>query len=184
MNLKRKINYSILVICLVIAILVLVEMGWEQGFTWAAIAVLVGLIHVVLPEGSGVLYMEEETSPLLYEMRIPEGTPTELSLLNEEGEPLAAWDIYGKNGIVIGRDTGENSVTVDLNNTTYASMIDVEHAVLNYFNGAWYIEDISTKNGVSIKKSDGKKYKISYGKPCRLELGDIIFIGPTRLQIL
>ena len=62
MNLKRKINYSILVICLVIAILVLVEMGWEQGFTWAAIAVLVGLIHVVLPEGSGVLYMEEETS--------------------------------------------------------------------------------------------------------------------------
>lgn len=151
MNLKRKINYSILVICLVIAILVLVEMGWEQGFTWAAIAVLVGLIHVVLPEGSGVLYMEEETSPLLYEMRIPEGTATELSLLNEEGEPLAAWDIYGKNGIVIGRDTGENSVTVDLNNTTYASMIDVEHAVLNYFNGAWYIEDISTKNGVSIK---------------------------------
>lgn len=85
-------------ICIVIAILALVQMGLYEGFTWAAVAILVGLIHLALPEGNGILY--------------------------------------------------------------------VEHAVLNFFNGAWYIEDISSKNGVSIRKSDGKKYKISYGKPC------------------
>ena len=65
----------------------------------------------------------------------------------------------------------------------YASMIDVEHAVLNYAKDAWYVEDISSKNGVSVRKSDGRKYKIAYGKPCKLEQGDIIFIGLARLQI-
>lgn len=184
MNVKRKINYVIMALCALIAILALAQLGWHEGFTWAAVAILVGLIHLVLPEGNGILYVEQEPPELLREMRLPEGTATELALLNEEGDSLATWDIYGKNGIVIGRDTGENSVTVNLDHTTYASMVDVEHAVLNFFNGAWYIEDISTKNGVSIRKSDGKKYKISYGKPCRLELGDVIFIGPTRLQIL
>lgn len=184
MNLKRKINYGIMALCIVIAILVLAQMGWHEGFIWAAVAILMGLIHLALPERKGILYVKQETPELLHEMRLPDGIATEIALLNEEGEPLAVWDIYGKNGIVIGRDDGENSVTVDLSSTVYASMIDVEHAVLNFFNDAWYIEDISTKNGVSIRKSDGKKYKISYGKPCRLELGDIIFIGPTRLQIL
>ena len=110
--------------------------------------------------------------------------PTELVLLSEEGGHIASWNIYGRNGLVIGRDVGENHVTINLENTTYASMIDIEHAVLNYAGNNWYIEDISSKNGVSIQKRDGKKYKISPGKPCKLELGDIIFIGLTRLQLL
>lgn len=181
---KRKINYAIMALCLVIAGLLCYQMGWNSGRLWAVIAVLVGMIHLVLPEGSGRLHIGKEASHLLDEVIIPEGTPTELALLNEEGEPLTTWDIYGKNGIVIGRDIGENHVTVNLDHTTYASMIDVEHAVLNFSKDVWYIEDISSKNGISIQKSDGKKYKISYGKPCRLELGDVIFIGLTRLQIL
>lgn len=114
---------------------------------------------------------------------MPMKTPTELVLLNEEQEKIASWYIYGKNGIVIGRDVGENQVTVNLDHTEYASMIDVEHAVLNYAKDAWYVEDISSKNGISVQKSDGRKYKIAYGKPCRLEQGDIIFIGLARLQI-
>ena len=183
MNLKRKINYGIMALCIVIAIFALAQMGWTAGFIWAAAAILIGLIHLAFPEGKDILQMKQELPEFSHKMRLPDGTATELALLNEEGEDLATWDIYGKNGIVIGRDTGENSVTVDLGNTVYAGMIDVEHAVLNFFNGAWYIEDISEKNGVSIKKSDGKKYKISYGKSCRLETEDMIFLGPTRLQI-
>ena len=105
-------------------------------------------------------------------------------LLNEEGTRIASWNLYGKTGLVIGRDVGENHVSVDLNDVTYASMISVEHAVLNYSGDSWYIEDISEKNGVSVEKRDGKKYKLSYGKPCKLERGDIIFIALTRLQIL
>lgn len=115
----------------------------------------------------------------------PPGTiPTELILLGEEGTKAASWNIYGKNGIVIGRDIGENQVTVNLDHVTYASMIDIEHAVLNYSGDCWYIEDVSQKNGVSIEKADGRKYKLAYGKPCRLERGDIIHIALTRLQII
>jgi len=107
-----------------------------------------------------------------------------LVLLSEEDDCLASWNIYGGNGVVIGRDIGENQVTVNLNETTYASMIDVEHAVLNYSGEDWFVEDISERNGVSVQKRDGRKYKLSYGKPCKLERGDIIFIAMTRLQIL
>lgn len=75
-------------------------------------------------------------------------------------------------------------MTVNLENSAYASMIDVEHAVLNYSGDSWYIEDISERNGVSIQKQDGRKYKLAYGKPCRLEKGDIVCVALTRLQIL
>ena len=115
---------------------------------------------------------------------LPSTALTELVLLGEEGDRLASWNIYGKNGIVIGRDVGENHVTVNLENSAYASMIDVEHAVLNYSGDSWYIEDISERNGVSIQKQDGRKYKLAYGKPCRLEKGDIVCVALTRLQIL
>lgn len=111
------------------------------------------------------------------------GGITELILLNENDTELAHWDLYGKNGIVIGRDVGENYVTVNLSEATYASMIEVEHAVLNYSENDWYIEDISTKNGVSVQKSDGKKYKLAPLQPCKLEKGDIIYIALTRLLI-
>lgn len=105
-------------------------------------------------------------------------------LLGEDNTRLASWNIYGKNGLVIGRDVGENHVSINLEDTTYASMIDIEHAVLNYSGDSWYIEDISEKNGISVQKKDGRKYKLSYGKPCRLERGDIIYIALTRLEIL
>lgn len=111
------------------------------------------------------------------------GGITELILLNENDTELAHWDLYGKNGVVIGRDVGENHVTVNLSEATYASMIEVEHAVLNYSENNWYIEDISAKNGVSIQKSDGKKYKLAPLQPCKLEKGDIIYIALTRLLI-
>ena len=89
---------------------------------------------------------------------LPSTALTELVLLGEEGDRLASWNIYGKNGIVIGRDVGENHVTVNLENSAYASMIDVEHAVLNYSGDSWYIEDISERNGVSMTVPEGCYY--------------------------
>lgn len=181
---KRKINLIITILCLAIALLLWKWPGVEKGWPWMLAAVIFGMIHLFLPtqngnEGNGARPFVEPS-----EMSLSEGNPTELVLLSEEGGHIASWNIYGRNGFVIGRDMGENHVTVNLENTTYASMIDIEHAVLNYSGNDWYIEDISSKNGVSIQKRDGKKYKIAPGKPCKLELGDIIFIGLTRLQLL
>ncbi len=108
---------------------------------------------------------------------------TELILLNEKDNPIQYYDMYQKTSLVIGLDVGENKVDVNLINSTYASMIDIEHAVLNYSNDKWYIEDLGSKNGIAIIKSDGKKYKITAMKPCLVEKGDIIFIGLVKLVL-
>lgn len=98
--------------------------------------------------------------------------------------PISYWQMYGKSSLVIGLDTGENKVDVNLLNTTYASIIDIEHAVLNYSGGNWYIEDNNSKNGISVKKSDGKKYRINNEKPCFVEKGDIIYISMAKLKLM
>ena len=181
---KRKINLIITILYLAIALLFWKWLGFESGWPWMLTAAVLGIIHIFLPTKKET--GRNTTQSLIESSEMPsfEENPTELVLLSEEGGHIASWNIYDRNGLVIGRDVGENHVTINLENTTYASMIDIEHAVLNYAGNNWYIEDISSKNGVSIQKRDGKKYKITYGKPCKLELGDIIFIGLTRLQIL
>jgi len=108
----------------------------------------------------------------------------QLVLLNDDDRPLTSWDLFGRTALVIGRDVGENEVDVNLADVTYASFIDIEHAVLNYGSGHWYIEDISSENGVKIQKQgDSRQYKLATDKPCRLDLGDIIYIAQTKLQI-
>ena len=93
----------------------------------------------------------------------PAGSLTEIVLLNEEDQALSSWTLYGKTGMVIGRDSGENQVNINLANSTYAGTVDVEHAVLNYSAGSWYVEDLNSKNGVSVQKGDKRKYKLAPG---------------------
>lgn len=149
-----------------------------------------GIISLVMA-GMHVLWADKKEKPMLLansyisgKERAPGNTLTEMVLLGEADEKLASWNIYGRNGLVIGRDIGENQVDVNLDQTVYASMIDIEHAVLNYSGNDWYVEDISIKNGISIQKTDGKKYRLAYGKPCKLDRGDIIYVALTKLQII
>lgn len=178
---KRTINRIIAILFLIIAFLLSVKLNWKHNIVWIGIAVILAVIHIwwSLDKRKG-----QEKEATLKNTVLPEAALTEVVLLGEDDTRLASWNIYGKNGIVIGRDIGENNVTINLDNSTYASMVDIEHAVLNFSGNSWYIEDISEKNGVSIQKSDGKRYKLSYAKPCKLEKGDIIFIALIRLQIL
>ena len=109
---------------------------------------------------------------------------SQISLLNKNGEIISSWELYGKNSAVIGKDIGENHVDINLSETPYAAMIDVEHAVLNYAGGNWYIEDIDSQNGISIQKAGQEKsYKLSSSQPCKLDFGDIIFLGVCRLKL-
>lgn len=107
-----------------------------------------------------------------------------ISLLNKNGEIIFSWELYGKTSAVIGKDIGENVVDIDLGKNPYASMIDIQHAVLNYAEGNWYVEDLDSQNGISIKKfGDNKIYKLSSLQPCKLDFGDIIFIGMCQLKL-
>lgn len=112
------------------------------------------------------------------------GQITEAVLLSEEDTELMTWDLYGKTAAVIGRDVKENQVDIDLGSSPYASMVDIEHAVLNYSCGGWYVEDLGSSNGLKVKKAmDGKVYKLSADTPCKLEQGDCLYIGLNRLLL-
>lgn len=107
---------------------------------------------------------------------------TEVVLLSEEDTELMTWELYGRTSALIGRDVKENQVDIDLNSSPYASMVEIEHAVLNFSSGNWYVEDLGSANGISVKKSaDGRTYRLSADNPCRLELGDCLYIGLNRL---
>ncbi len=110
---------------------------------------------------------------------------SELLLLDEDGGVTDTWDIYGKTSIVFGRDEGAFQVDVNLKNTDYAGTVDGEHAVMNYSGGSWYIEDLDSENGTRIQRGGGgKKDKVSSREPCRVERGDIIYLGlaPVKIQ--
>lgn len=180
---KKKINFSLAVLFLAVASVLFSSPQISHRWWWGAFCLVMTGLHVYLGVQKGKTRIQENTY-ISGKEKAPFQALTELVLLNEKNEKMTSWNLYGKNGLVIGRDVGENQVDINLEQTTYASMIEVEHAVLNFSGNDWYIEDISSKNGVSIQKTDGKKYKIAYGKPCRLERGDIIYVTLTRLQII
>ncbi|WP_176431233.1 FHA domain-containing protein [Anaerovirgula multivorans] len=107
-----------------------------------------------------------------------------LALLNEENEMIKEWDLLNQASMVIGRNTKDNEVDIDLSTSTYAALIDLQHAVLNFASGNWYIEDLYSENGISIQKAEDRiRYKLSKDKPCRIIKGDVVFIAKTKLLI-
>ena len=107
--------------------------------------------------------------------------PNELILLDENNRPLRSYALNGKTSAIIGRENKDDEVDIDLKDCEYSAFIEPQHAALNYAQGNWYIEDISSTNGVWIKKAeDGMKYRLN-DRPCRISAGDIIYIANTRL---
>ncbi|WP_460642594.1 FHA domain-containing protein [Lacrimispora brassicae] len=110
------------------------------------------------------------------------GGITEIILLSEDNTEIMAWDIYHKVSVIIGRDVGENRVDISLNQSPYASMVDIEHAVLNFAGGNWYVSDLESQNGIRVEKAqDGQVYRIASDVPCRIESGDCLYVGLSRL---
>lgn len=179
-QINRVIDRIIAVLLLIMAVIIGIVTDRQKSWRWIVMVVMVAIAHWIWSIRKG----EKKEDNMAKDNRIPRSTLTEIVLLGEDDTRLASWALYGKNGLVIGRDIGENQVSINLEDTTYASMIDVEHAVLNYSGDDWYIEDISEKNGISVQKMDGRRYKLAYGKPCRLEHGDILYVALTRLQVL
>lgn len=85
---------------------------------------------------------------------------------------------------MVGKNTRNNEVDVDLTDAEYAYLISKQHAVLNFAADNWYIEDIGSSNGVGIRTiKDNLKRKLDKDSPYRLDLGDIIYIANTKLII-
>ena len=109
---------------------------------------------------------------------------TELALLNEEDRVIKTWELTGRVSLLIGRENGIQDVDIDLEESAYSALVDYQHAVLNYAMENWFIEDLSSNNGVRIqKRQDGQCYKLAKDKPCKLLKGDIILIANTKLLV-
>ena len=142
-------------------------------FLWAALTLYFGREGQSMGDTGGAL------SGALFGARI-----TRIDLVSEEGSAIASWELYQKVSAVIGKDCGENQVDIDLGRSEYRSLVDVHHAVLNYAEGNWYVEDLGSKNGVVVQKAaDGRKYKLSPDQPCKLQYGDTLLIGMSRLKL-
>lgn len=109
---------------------------------------------------------------------------SKIVMLNEENQVLKQWSVYGKAGVLIGRNTPNSSVDIDLSNTALEALVSDEHALLNYTNGSWYVEDNDSEQGTAVQKvGENEVIYLNKSEPMRLNLGDIIFIGKTILQV-
>ena len=108
----------------------------------------------------------------------------ELVLINEEGDVLFTWDIRGKTSLVIGKSTQKEPVDIDLSMSAMRQMISKQHAVLNYTNDGWCIDDIDSKNGTRVRKlSQNAIMDVKLVGSVQLAAGDIIYIASTMLQL-
>ncbi|MCX7746223.1 MAG: FHA domain-containing protein [Clostridia bacterium] len=103
-------------------------------------------------------------------------------LINEQGVSVKTWELEGRTALLIGKNTKDNEVDIDLSDTEYASLVSRQHAVLNCAGNGWYIEDIGSANGSGIQKATEKsKSKMERGKPYKLDSGDMIYIANTKI---
>lgn len=186
MNRKQVVDFVIFSVCLAALGVVWVYFGgmqWQEMFLWVSgVLAVIFLALGIADRGAGA--ETERSSGKRPSIPSESELITELVLLSEEDTELMVWGLYGKTALVIGRDIKENQVDVDLGQGPYASMVDIEHAVLNFSNGNWYVEDLGSVNGLSVKKAqDGRNYRLSADTPCRLERGDCIYAGLNRLLL-
>ena len=99
-----------------------------------------------------------------------------LVLLGEDERPLKVWELTGKVGVIIGKGSDGYGVDVDLSGTDFAGYIDPEHALLNYHETGWWLLDVSSRNGVEIKRK-GRILSLGHDAPVRIEQGDVICIA-------
>ena len=55
--------------------------------------------------------------------------------------------------------------------------------MVNYVKGAWYIEDLESKEGLGIKKKQNHALKLKAYTPCRIDKGDILYVSKIKLLV-
>lgn len=109
---------------------------------------------------------------------------TKVVLINEEGRPLMDWSLERKTSLIIGKSAEGEQVDIDLTDSAVAQMISKQHAVLNYTEKGWYVDDIDSKNGTRVKKlMQNSIMDVKLVGAIEVEPGDIIYIASTMLQI-
>ena len=107
-----------------------------------------------------------------------------VALIGEQGNELLKWSLEGKTAIVIGKGTEAEPVDIDLSGSAMAQMISKQHAVLNYTDNGWYVDDIDSRNGTRVKKKNQSALRdVKLVGAVEVEAGDIIYIANAMLQL-
>lgn len=179
MNRKTLIDITILVSCVTGMVLsyVYLDNSIEKNVSLSALGI-VGVYFLIL------LISDRSERSGMHRYYTGRTEISEIQLLGEDNNITDTWDIYGKTSIVFGKDERENQVDISLKSTDYAGTVDGEHAVMNFSNGSWYIEDLDSENGTRIqRKGEDNPYRVSSREPCKVEKGDIIYLGLAPLKI-
>lgn len=166
---------------LLIAILLFGELIYVFGYTDSnALKIFTGIAFGLFLFG---MFIVTVGSPDEKEDRKETGI-SKLVLLDEDGESVKEWFIQGATSLLIGKNTNQNEVDIDLSDAEYAALISKQHAVLNHASGKWFIEDVHSRNGTGIKQPNSRdKNKLEIEQPHKVKAGDIIYIANTRLLL-
>lgn len=175
----RTVSDAVIVFCDVILMVLLVtqmrDRKWLPPVFLAALFLLVTVgadLYGALARRAGPVARQEE-----------DFLAGRLILLDEADQPVRSWDLGGRTALVIGKSGGEGHVDVDLGDCEYGSLVDFEHAALNFCLDRWYVEDLDSHNGVRVRKvEDGECYRVM-GRPCQVTAGDVLYIANTRLLL-
>ncbi len=178
MNRKRNLYYIIVIALLfLLAICIYFLYFINQDITIRAVGTTAMILLFIL-----WFYYERKNTKqqnTLYQSNIKK-----FVLITRDGEKEKEWYCQGVNSFLIGKITTNNEVDIDLSDTYYAEYISPNHAVMNYAEGYWYIEDLNSKNGVGIKKR-GEEYALRL-KPMtsyKIDEGDVIYISKAKLFV-
>lgn len=173
-------GYDCMIACICFAVCVLTAAYWQEQW-WMIVVFGMGTILFLL-----FSYFDRERLLVSFAKDSDEkiAVINGICLLDEDNGVKENWALFGRTAVVIGRDVGENQVDINLSGVTYDSFIEIEHAVLNYAGDQWYIEDLYSKNGVMVQKvGSDRKYKLATARPCKLDVGDVVYIAKTKMCI-
>ncbi len=166
---------SIDILLIIVAVTALIYVYWFN--TNNSLKIGFGFLIAVVAVGYAVKKYRISTDNIETETEI-----TKLILLDEKGESIKEWYIQGKTSLLIGKSSNHSEVDIDLSDAEYASLISKQHAVLNYADGNWYIEDIDSKNGTGVKEAyKNAKSRLETQAPYRISMGDVIYIANTKI---
>ncbi len=159
-----------------------IDIVWK--FFWVAVAFFIAIAYMTVEYFMEInrLQVRNTTEQGIQTMR--KGIEN-LVLLNEEKKVIKSWKIIGKAGLVIGKTVENNSVDVDLSDLAVQETISIEHAVLNYSKGNWYIEDSDSEYGTAVRRSyENDIHYLNKSEQIKLEPQDYIYIGKAILQVI
>ena len=110
---------------------------------------------------------------------------TSFALLNLDGECEKEWHVLGVTAFLVGKETANREVDMELGDTHHSDYISNEHAVINFSSGCWYIEDLDSKHGVGIRKKGAEyAFRLKSSVPYKVEVGDTIYISKVKILVL